>query len=169
MAVSIIVNDTSCLIDLRKAELLRTALLLPFQFGIALPLVVMELHDSTACDWSTLKKRGLQIIDLSPTQVQRAIDLKSQFPSLSANDCFSLALTETTEGALFLTGDPKLRKEASRLGVPVHGVLWVFDEIARASVTPFEELAEALERLDADPLVFLSKEDVKTRIEKYRK
>jgi predicted nucleic acid-binding protein len=170
LPVRIIVNDTSCLIDLRKAELLTTALLLPFQFVVALPLVGTELHDFTARDWSALKKRGLQIIDLNPAQVEQAIALKGQFPSLSANDCFSLALSQSTEDAMLLTGDGELRKQASRLGVPVHGVLfWVSDQIERARVITFGELADALERLDGDPLVFLPREEVKKRIEKYRK
>ena len=70
---------------------------------------------------------------------------------------------------MLLTGDGELRKQASRLGVPVHGVLWVSDQIERARVITFGELADALERLDGDPLVFLPREEVKKRIEKYRK
>ena len=94
MAVKIIVNDTSCLIDLRKGGLLTTALLLPFRFVVALPLIATELNDFDESDWHDLKKRGLQIVDLDAEQVRRAFELKAKFPALSANDCFSLALSE---------------------------------------------------------------------------
>jgi hypothetical protein len=94
--IDVIVNDSSCLIDLRKGGLLTTALLLPFRFVVALPLVTAELNDFDEADWNDLRGRGLQIIDLKAMQVQRAIALKSEFAGLSVYDCFSLALAETT-------------------------------------------------------------------------
>jgi hypothetical protein len=120
LAVEIIVNDSSCLIDLRKCGLLTTALLLPFRFIVALPLTTAELHDFGEADWDDLKARGLQVVDLTPEQVGRAFALKDQFPGLSAYDCFSLALAETTKNAMLLTGDQQLRTQASGLGVEVH-------------------------------------------------
>jgi hypothetical protein len=60
----IIINDSSCLIDLRKAALLAETLLLPYTFIVALPLVASELLGFGPADWDDLKGRGLQIIDL---------------------------------------------------------------------------------------------------------
>ena len=80
MAIQVIVSDTSCLIDLRKGGLLTTALALPFQFVVALPLIMAELHDFTPSDWTDLQTRGLQVIDLNAAQVQRAFALKGAIP-----------------------------------------------------------------------------------------
>ena len=169
MGIEIIVNDSSCLIDLRKCGLLTTALLLPFRFVVALPLITAELHDFDEGDWDDLQARGLQVIDLNPVQVARAFDLMSLFPGLSAYDCFSLALAESTKNSMLLTGDRQLRTRADALGVEVHGILWVSDEIERAGAMPLADLGAALARLEADPLVFLPATEVRNRIESLQK
>jgi predicted nucleic acid-binding protein len=169
LAIEVIVNDTSCLIDLQKGGLLTTALRLPFRFIVALPLITAELHSFDDNDWSNLHKRGLQVVDLDANQVERAITLKSLFPGLSAYDCFSLALAESIKDAVLLTGDQQLRVRAIALGVEVHGVLWIADEIEKATLLPFAELANALARLEADPLVFLPAREVRNRIEHLRR
>jgi hypothetical protein len=169
VALDVIVNDSSCLIDLRKGGLLTTALLLPFRFVVALPLITVELLGFKDTDWNELRVRGLEVIDLDPKQVGRALNLKSLFPALSAYDCFSLALAEATPRAMLLTGDQQLRKRAEALGIIVHGVLWVADEIERAELLPLADLADALEHLHADPLVFLPAKEIRNRIERLRK
>jgi hypothetical protein len=93
----------------------------------------------------------------------------SLFPGLSAYDCFSLALAESTDNAMLLTGDQQLRTRAAGLGVEVHGVLWISDEIEMASAMPLADLAEALARLEADPLVFLPVNEVRIRIERLQR
>jgi len=115
LAIEVIVNDTSCLIDLHKGGLLTTALLLPFRFIVALPLITAELHSFDDNDWSNLHKRGLHVVDLDAKRVERAFTLKSLFPGLSAYDCFSLALAESTKNAVLLTGDQQLRARAVAL------------------------------------------------------
>jgi predicted nucleic acid-binding protein len=168
LAVEVIVNDSSCLIDLRKGGLLTATLLLPFRFTVALPLVEAELNDFSSADWRDLRSRGMQVVDLDASQVERAFALKSLYPGLSAYDCFSLALAESTKAAMLLTGDRQLRLRATAIGVDVHGILWICDRIAEASSIPPSDLADALETLDADPLVFLPREEVSLRIESLR-
>lgn len=169
MAIDVIVNDSSCLIDLRKGGLLTTALLLPFRFVVALPLVTAELNDFTETDWADLRTRGLQVIDLSPSQVERALALKTKFSGLSVYDCFSLALAQTTADAMLLTGDQQLRRRATDAGVEVHGVLWITDQIEEMKGMAFVDLADALERLTADPLVFLPRGEVAQRIDRLKR
>jgi len=168
LAIPLIVSDTSCLIDLRKGGLLTTALILPFQFVVPLPLVAAELHDFTASDWADLRARGLLVVDLDAAQVQRAFALKKQFTGLSAYDCFSLELTRSTADAMLLTGDQQLRKRASTLGIDVHGILWLCDHVEKSGLLAFADLADALDRLLADPLVFLPAGEVTTRITRLR-
>jgi hypothetical protein len=169
VAIDVIVNDSSCLIDLRKGGLLTAALSLPFRFIVALPLVSAELHGFNEADWRDLRTKGLEVVDLDPKQVGRAFGLKGQFPGLSAYDCFSLALAETTPGAMLLTGDRQLRIRAEAAGIVAHGVLWVSDEIEKNELMPWGDLADALSQLAADPLVFLPRPEVLNRIERLRK
>jgi predicted nucleic acid-binding protein len=167
--LQLVVSDSSCLIDLRKGGLLFTALLLPYRFVVVLPLVESELHGFTKADWEELKVRGLNVVDLEASQVQRAFELKALHAVLSPYDCFSLALTESYAGAILLTGDRQLRRRATSLGVEVHGVLWVADQIQRLEKKPLSELIVALERWDTDPLVFLPKTELTAAIDRMRK
>jgi hypothetical protein len=47
-------------------------------------------------------------------------------------------------------------------------VLWVSDEIEKAAAMALADLADALARLEADPLVFLPADEVRKRIEHLR-
>jgi hypothetical protein len=48
-------------------------------------------------------------------------------------------------------------------------VLWISDEIEKAAALPLADLADALTRLEADPLVFLPADEVRIRIERLQK
>jgi hypothetical protein len=165
----IIINDSSCLIDLRKAALLAATLLLPYTFVVALPLVASELLDFGPADWDDLEGRGLQIIDLSGDQVAAAFEVRRRHPGLSANDCFSLVLAQAGPDRILLTGDQQLRRRAGDAGVEVHGVLWVMDQLGERAVMAQNDLADALERLIVDPLVFLPDGEVAVRLERWRR
>jgi predicted nucleic acid-binding protein len=164
--IQLIVSDSSCLIDLRKGGLLSNTLLLPFRFVVALPLVASELLEFTKADWEDLEARGLGIVDLNANQVRRAFELKSAYAALSSYDCFSLALAEANTGAILLTGDRQLRQRATALGVEVHGILWVADQIERLGTMPLSALVDALERWAFDPLVFVPKKELAVMIER---
>jgi len=47
--------------------------------------------------------------------------------------------------------------------------VWVSDQIEQARLISFADLADALERLDADPLVFLPDDEITKRIARLRK
>lgn len=65
-----------------------------------------------------------------------------------ARDLFALALAKARDGVL-LTGDRHLRRAAIREKVPVHGTLWILDElIRRHAITP-PEAAQALGKMRA--------------------
>jgi len=165
----VIVNDTSCLVDLRKAGLLHAALLLPFEFQIALPIIHYELFDFTPAEIEDLRQRGLTVVDLPPEQVAQALTFRSAYPTLSAYDCFSLVLAASQPDCILLTGDQSLRKKAELMAVEVHGVLWISDQIESAGRTTYQDLHDALLRLQGDPLVFLQKAELAARIERLRK
>jgi predicted nucleic acid-binding protein len=128
----IVVNDASCLIDLRKARLLHLLVRLPYRLIIPLPVRASELLDFTPEEWAVLEASGMETFDLPPDRVTQAFTVKAAHPKLSVNDCFCLVTTQCHQDATLLTGDGLLRRVAAKAGLPVHGILWVVDEIRGA-------------------------------------
>ena len=160
----IIVNDSSVLIDLRKAGLLQVALQLPYAFQVALPLVKDELLAFSAIEIAELEALGLEVVDLTAAQVGRALALRSSRPTLSAHDCFTISLAESQPGAMILTGDQALRTQSQALNIEVHGVLWVGDQLEHHKTCSAADLLAALIVLQDDPVVFLPSKELATRI-----
>jgi len=159
----VIVNDASCLIDLRKGQLLEVLPRLPYQLVIPLPVRVSEiLHFSTE-QWQHLDDHGLITHDLTPAEVGQALVLAGRHRALSANDCFCLVTAHARRGIL-LTGDGHLRRVATDEGLRVHGVLWVIDELAAAEACPTSLLVEALQSWQDDRTVFIPRQEISKRL-----
>ena len=139
---SLCVVDANILIDLHIGGLLRESLRLPFRL-VAPDVVIAELHEP---DGNVLAAHGLESKELSGAQVLEVASLLGRHRSVSTNDLFALVLARTL-GATLLTGDRHLAQVASLERVPVHGILWLLDEMVRlAVVTPFRA-AQALEQM----------------------
>lgn len=151
----VVVNDASCLIDLKKGELLHVLLRLPYRFIVPLPIREEELLDFTAQEWRMLEDGGLATYDLPGEEVARVFALKREHSRLSANDCFALVTTTCQENGILLTGDNLLRKVATARAVRVHGVLWIIDELHAAEACDVGLLVSALQIWRADEAVFL--------------
>jgi predicted nucleic acid-binding protein len=160
----IVVNDASCLIDLRKAGLLAVFARLPYQLIIPLPVRESELLDFSPENWAILDQAGMKSYDLPPAQVAEAMQVKATYPGLSAYDCFCVVTTRHHANAILLTGDGLLRRIAKSDGQTVHGVLWVIDEMWRLQLTTSQALITALELWQADPSVYLPRQDLERRI-----
>ena len=131
----VVVNDASCLIDLRKGGLLAVLCNLPYRFVVALPVRESEVLDFSNEQWRQLDDAGMITHDLTPEEVAQALALKERRPALSANDssCFVTALAHH---GILLTGDALLRRVATHNGLRVHGVLWIVDELDAAGGWP---------------------------------
>ena len=160
----VVVNDASCLIDLRKGGLLQVFLQLPYQFIVPLPIREEELLDFTPEEWRVLEDGGLTTYDLSGEEVARVMTLKLEHRGLSANDCFALVTAAKQEDGILLTGDNQLKKVASSKEVRVHGVLWIIDELLANGACEPELLISALEIWRDDRAVFLPKAEIEKRL-----
>jgi predicted nucleic acid-binding protein len=163
----VVVNDASCLIDLRKGQLLHVLLQLPYQFIVPLPIREEELLDFTPEEWRVLEDGGLTTYDLSGDEVALVVALKREHRGLSANDCFALVTAAKQENGILLTGDNQLRKVASSKEVRVHGVLWIIDELLAAGACETELLVSALEVWRDDRAVFLPNTEIEKRLRKF--
>ncbi|QNI37693.1 PIN domain-containing protein [Edaphobacter albus] len=164
----IIISDTSCLIDLRKAALLAGFLRLPFEILIPNTLFEEELLSFTAREKKVLFEAGLKVVDLPGPQVSRARDVIRARPRLSIHDGFAFALAETHSGCILLTGDLELRSLAESSRIEVHGVLWVCDQLFEGKLSSAAQLHKALSQLAADPAVRLPKKELAGYIRRYQ-
>jgi predicted nucleic acid-binding protein len=160
----IVVNDASCLIDLKKGRLLHAMLSLPFQFVIPLPVRASELLDFTAQEWQMLDDSGVQTYDLEPDAVADAMEVKARHPALSANDCFCLVTSQRQAHCVLLTGDAQLRRAAEQRQIEVHGILWIVDQLAERELAPPALLVAALESWRDDRSVFLPITEIQARL-----
>lgn len=159
----VIVNDASCLIDLRKGQLLAVLPGLPYQLVIPFPVRASEVLHFSDEQWQHLDDHGLITHDLTPAEVGQALALAERHRALSANDCFCL-ITARVRGGILLTGDGHLRRVATDEGLRVHGVLWVIDELAAAGACPASLLVEALQTWQNDRTVFLPRQEISKRL-----
>lgn len=159
----VVVNDASCLIDLRKARLLHLLVQLPYRLIIPLPVRESELICFTPQEWAILDS-GLEVFDLPPDLVGEAFRVKAVHPKLSANDCFCLVTTRCYQNSILLTGDAGLRNVATEEGRRVHGVLWVIDELKRLSLCGDGVLTTALRLWQEDPTVRLPAQEIAHRL-----
>jgi hypothetical protein len=118
----IIVSDSSCLIDLKKASLLGVFLSLPYEILIPNTLFEDELLSFTAADKRMLLQGGLQVVDLPGQQVLRARDVITSRPRLSVHDGFAYARAESRTDSILLTGDGQLRALATSNKIEVHAL-----------------------------------------------
>ena len=163
----IVVSDSSCLIDLRKASLLDIFLRLPYEFLIPNTLFEEELLKFTAAQKKDLVLGGLKVMDLPGERVLRAREVARTIPQLSVHDAFAFALAESHPGCMLLTGDSGLRAFAAQHKMEVHGVLWILDEIHRCKITTAANLRAALQLFATDTTVRLPRRELAAYIKRY--
>ncbi|MFN3326263.1 MAG: hypothetical protein ACK5AZ_22435 [Bryobacteraceae bacterium] len=163
----IVVSDSSCLIDLRKACLLEAFLRLPYEVLIPNTLFEEELIRFTAAQKASLRRAGLQVVDLPGERVLRAREVLIESPRLSIHDGFAFALAESLNDCILLTGDSHLRTLAQASNIEVHGVLWVIDELHTHAIASSGELHAALTLLAADPAVRLPRRELLARLKRF--
>jgi len=163
----IIISDTSCLIDLKKASLIEAFLQIPYEITIPDVLFEEELLSFTQ-DEKTLLREGLQILGLSGKEIIRVQSVARSNPKLTINDCFAFVLAESIQTSILLTGDSGLRTLAVTSKIEVHGVLWALDEMYNSCVIAPDVIYKALLKFDADHKVRLPDKEVKRFLEKYR-
>ena len=164
----VIVSDTSCVIDLHKAALLEEFVALPYTVTIPLPLFV---HEALSIDERTknrLIELGLEVVNVAPAGVAKAMQYANQYPALQSNDCFALVVAEDSDQSLLLTGDKRLKTVATDHGVDAHGVLWATDEIYEHKLCDSKKLRDGLRVFRDDPLVFIPNGPIRSRLRRYR-
>lgn len=167
MSIRIIVSDSSCLIDLRKAFLLDALIHLPYEIVIPDALFSDELVEFTEIERTSLINNGLKVLETPSTGIARIQEINRNFPSLSIYDCFGFVLAERLQNSILLTGDKILRKVATTYGIEVHGILWAIDEMYESKTAAANQLYNALILFEKDITVRLPKKDLQLYIKRY--
>ncbi len=163
----VVISDTSCLLDLRKANLLEAFLQIPYEIGIPDVLFEEELISFTEDEKTQLKVQGLNIMSLNSPGVMEVQSVAKNNRKLSVNDCFAFVLAKQTANSILLTGDRRLRELAVVSTIEVHGVLWVIDLLYSHQAATPKQLHDALLKFQADESVRLPKQELQERLKKY--
>ncbi|MEC4813797.1 MAG: hypothetical protein SAK29_11085 [Scytonema sp. PMC 1069.18] len=168
MSIRIIVSDSSCLIDLRKASLLEALINLPYEITIPDTLFSDELVDFTETERTALVNSGLKVLETPSIGIIRVQTISQSFPSLSIYDCFAFTLAESFPNSILLTGDKTLRKVAANHSIEVHGILWAVDEMYKSKTATVKQLYNALILFEKDITVRLPTKDIQLYIKRYK-
>jgi len=147
----IVVNDASILIDLMKIDLSDEFFRLPFKMHTT-DLVSAEITDENALRFHQyINRKKIQIRSFSDKELEEVLKIKSDNPPLSMADCSCFWLCKQLSATL-LTSDGKLRRSASEKNIPVHGILWVFDNLISEKEISIGEAESKLKALmDINP------------------
>ena len=156
----VLVSDTSILIDLERADLLRAAFSVDAQFVVPDLLYERELRDSGGAGLLAL---GLRIESLDESEVESAQAYRRGHPRLALPDTFALTLAKSRRW-LLLTGDGPLRALAAAEEVECHGVLWLIDLMHTERVVEAGILRAGLEQLARHPRCRLPRAEIDVRL-----
>lgn len=145
--MKIVINDANILIDLAKLDLLDIFSKLDFDLYTT-DFVYEELNEEQKSPVSILNKKGLlKIIETEElADFQKISELLESSSGLSFEDCSVWHYSQKLSGTL-LTGDGKLRKQVSKDGIEVRGILYVLDELIKQKLLGFTLAIEKIEQL----------------------
>ncbi len=145
--MKVVINDANILIDLVKLNLLDLFSKLNFELHTT-DFVYEELNEEQKSPVSKLYDSGiLNIIETKEiSDFQNITTLLNRSKGLSFEDCSVWYYSEKLSGTL-LTGDGKLRKQVSKEGIEVRGIIYVFDELVKQNLLEFPVAIEKIEQL----------------------
>ena len=162
---TLLVSDTSVLLDLHRGGLLEPLFNLSFEFGVPDVLFERELKH---WDGPALEPLGLKVLVLDADGVTLAQTYRSREPKLSLPDAFALALAKAG-GHILLAGDASLRALAQTEHVECHGVLWVIDALEDQGVLGPSQLLDGLTKISGHYRCRLPAGETQRRLERYRR
>jgi len=162
--MTVLVSDTSVLIDLERGGFLEAIFSLPYEFAVPDVLFSREMVG----EWGRrLVALGLRVEEVSAVGVGNALRYRSARPALSLPDTFALALAQEREWTL-LTGDGQLKELAAAEQVECHGVLWLLDRMEEVGTPAIQILRDGLAMIAGHPRCRLPRREITTRLERYR-
>jgi len=136
------IADINVIIDMYLGGILARLFELPLQFA-APDVIIAELQDP---DGAQVELMGMVRLSLEPHQLVEVMELSRQYPRVSVSDLQAFVLARDRK-AMLVTGDHALRRLAGEAAIPVHGTLWLLDEMVRLAILAEGEAAAALQTM----------------------
>ena len=136
--MSLLISDANIFIDFEEGGLLEEL----FQFSDTIGVPDLLFEEELRQQHERLLDYGLELMELEPETMQRAMQLASMYRRPSRLDLTALALAEQKRCPL-LTGDKNLRRAAEAEGAEVRGTLWICERLVDEGVVTVERLGEA--------------------------
>lgn len=142
----ILVNDASILIDLLKTNLMLPFLDLAYEFHVTDFVTREVLEENVDQLVALIKDQKLIKRIFTYEELVQIQQLEQAHKGLSVPDCSCLYFAKTLAATL-LTGDAALRRIARQNKIPVHGLLWVFDELVTHNLITRQTASRKLSEL----------------------
>jgi hypothetical protein len=161
--MTILVSDTSVLIDLERGGLIDSCFGLEAEFAVPDLLYKREL---AGYGGDALVARGLRIVELTSEELTAAQTVRTANPGLSLPDAFAFSLAASRAWTL-LTGDGELRALARAERLSFVGVFWVLDQLFDGHIVDPAALVAGLGAIAAHPRCRLPRQEIFIRLERY--
>lgn len=162
--MNLLITDSTVLIDLERADLVRVVFALPCALAVPDTLYVNELQPFGGPELLDL---GLRVEALEGSETSAGLALRRARPGLSVAAAFGLALAEA-RGWTILSVDELVHAEAAGRGIECCGLLWLLDELEKSGCCPLASLAAGLTALAAGKRCRLPARELAARLERYR-
>lgn len=160
--MKILINDANILIDLANIQLLEEFALLPFSLYTT-DFVYAEITLQQQEINTLINSRSLTIIQTENLEDFLGINQIVQKSSgVSFEDCSVWYYASKLNGVL-LSGDGNLRKQATRSGIEVRGILFILDELVRLDLIGTNDANKKIQRL-SETNTRLPKDEIKKRL-----
>ena len=132
--MEVYINDTNILIDLAEIELLEAFSQLNAYFYTT-DLIVAEIQNSRQKEkiQEFINAGILEVLPLESEEFTEIFTIREENSGLTIEDCSVWFAARKHKGTL-LTGDAKLRKQASEHDIPVRGILYIFDKLVKSNI-----------------------------------
>jgi len=143
----IIINDANILIDLVHLGLMNEFIQLKLELKTT-DFILEELNeDQKIIIERYINSEHLKLITTESTEdFESIVNILENSSGLSFEDCSVWHYANKFNGIL-LSGDGKLRKQATAGGISVKGILYVFDQLLLNNLIGFDYAIEKLEQL----------------------
>lgn len=144
MTQQLLISDANILIDMEKGGITRQMFQLDAVFAVPNTLYEEELQE----EHPQLPELGLRTLELTEETVAWAAELIVRYrkTGASSNDLLALALARQEQTTL-LTGDGKLRGVAEAEGIPVHGTIWLMQQLMDAEILTVQQAKTAYDHM----------------------
>jgi predicted nucleic acid-binding protein len=163
----LIITDTNVLFDVIKIGALPEFFSLNFDISTTV-FVIQEIKSSPQKEWieTFIRAKKLTVFEFSDEEIDEVTSFNTGFDLKRFTDK-SVIWKSQQLNCPMLTGDKKMRDVAEKLGLEVHGSIWVIDELLNNHMILANKAIDLLEQLMLTN-GWLPRNEIEKRIQKLK-